>query len=71
MRVFGSVARGDSGEAGDIDLLVDLEPGRTLLRLAGLNEDLGELLGVRVDVATSELLRPGVRERALADAQPL
>lgn len=71
MRVFGSVARGDISPSSDIDLLVDLDADRTLMDLGGLLMDLQELLQVRVDVATEEMLRPKVRKQALADAVPL
>lgn len=71
VRVFGSVARGDNSAGSDIDFLVDLEPGRTLMDLGGLLMDLQAMLRVRVDVATAEMLRPSVRERALRDAVPL
>jgi uncharacterized protein len=71
VRVFGSAARGDGSSASDIDFLVDLEPGRTLMDLGGLLMALQELLPSRVDVATERMLRPKVRERALADAVPL
>jgi len=68
--MFGSVARGDAGEDSDLDLLVDLIPGRgnELLRVAGLAEELGELLGLRVDVVAATLLRDEVSSTALADA---
>ena len=71
IRVFGSVARHDTGEASDIDLLVDLEPGRTLFDLGGLSYDLERLLGRRVDVATPGLLRARIRSRILQEAVPL
>ena len=71
VRVFGSAARGDASPASDIDFLVDLDPGRTLMDLGGLLMDLQELLQARVDVATEGMLRPNVRERALLDAVPL
>ena len=71
VRVFGSVARGVDDTASDIDLLVDLEPGRTLLDHAGLILDLQNLLGCKVDVATENGLRPRVRERVLREALPL
>ena len=45
VRVFGSVARGESGPDSDIDILVDLEPGRSLLDHAQLQIDLEALLG--------------------------
>jgi len=71
VRVFGSAARGDASSASDIDFLVDLDPDRTLMDLGGLLMELQELLQARVDVATEGMLRPKVRERALADAVPL
>lgn len=71
VRVFGSVARGEEDATRDVDLLVDLAPGRTLLDLAGLREDAREILGGRVDVATPEILKPRIRERALREAVPL
>ena len=71
VRVFGSVARGDSSERSDIDFLVDLEPGRSLLDLGGLNLDLERLLGSRVDVVSSRGLRERVRDRVLREAVPL
>jgi len=71
IRIFGSVARHDTGEESDIDFLVDLEPGRTLFDLGGLAYDLEQLLGGRVDVATPGLLRAGIRDRILQEAIPL
>ena len=71
IRVFGSLIRGEQTPDSDIDLLVDLEADRTLMDLGGLLMDLQGLLHTRVDVATADMLRPKVRERALADAVPL
>ena len=68
VRVFGSVARGDSDAQSDVDFLVDLEPGRTLSDLGGLLMELQDALGVSVDIATERGLRPRVRERVLAEA---
>jgi len=69
-RLFGSVARGDATAVSDIDLLVDLLPsgGNELLRVAGIAEELSELLGRRVDVVAPSLLRGEVSASALADA---
>jgi predicted nucleotidyltransferase len=72
LRVFGSVARGDAREDSDLDLLVDLAPGgNALLRVAGLSEELSELLGRQVDVVSRELLRDEVSATALHDAVPV
>jgi uncharacterized protein len=71
IRVFGSSARGEDTEKSDIDLLVDLQEGARLLGLLGLEEELTELLGVKVEIGPADALKPGVREEALADAVPL
>lgn len=68
VRVFGSVARGEEQEGSDIDLLVTLDPGRTLLDLARLEVRLEDLLGRRVDVVTERGLREPVRSTALREA---
>jgi uncharacterized protein len=56
--VFGSVARGEARQDSDLDLLVDFEPGTSLLDHVGLFQDLEELLGVGVDVVTRNALNP-------------
>src|SRR5260370_40836142 len=71
VRVFGSVARGEADEKSDIDLLVDLEKGRSLLDLAGLLVDLEDLLGCKVDVVPEDSLRERIRERVLKEAVAL
>jgi predicted nucleotidyltransferase len=71
IRVFGSVARGEADSKSDIDLLVDLEPGRSLFDLGGLLMDLQDLLGHKVDVVTERGLRERIRERVLKEAIPL
>lgn len=71
VRIFGSVARDEANAASDLDFLVDLEPGRSLLDLGGLLMDLQELLQRPVDVVTESSLRPRIRERALREALPL
>lgn len=71
VRVFGSLARGDAGPESDLDLLVQMEEGRSLLDLVGLWQDLEELLGRRVDVVSEGGLSPYLRSRVLAEAVPL
>ncbi|MGI4790856.1 MAG: nucleotidyltransferase family protein, partial [Janthinobacterium lividum] len=68
VRVFGSVARGEDNAESDIDILVDLEPNRSLFDLGGLLTDLTILLQRDVDVVTEKGLRPSLRERVLQDA---
>ena len=68
VRVFGSVARGEADETSDIDLLVKLKPGRSLMDLGGLLYDLQNLLGTNVDVVTEKGLRSRIREQVLREA---
>jgi len=71
IRVFGSVARGEAGPSSDLDLLVEWEPGRSLLDHSGLVQDLHDLLGVDVHLGTEESLHWYVRDRILREAAPL
>ena len=71
LRVFGSTARGEAGEGSDIDLLISLDPGRTLFDVGGLAYDLADLLGCDVDVVTDNSLQGRFREYVLRDAVPL
>ena len=71
VRIFGSVARGDAGPDSDVDILVELEPGRSLLDHAALMLDLSDLLGCKVDVVTDRGIRPRIRDRVLLEAVPL
>ncbi len=68
VRVFGSVARGTASETSDLDLLVAMEPGRSLLDLVALTQDLEDVLGRPVDVVTEGGLSPYLRDRILAQA---
>jgi predicted nucleotidyltransferase len=71
VRVFGSVARGEDDRESDVDFLVELEPGRSLLDLGGLQMELESLLGRRVDVVTARGLKARIRERVLRESVPV
>ena len=71
VRLFGSLARGEADAASDIDLLVELELGRSLLDLGGMQFELEALLGRHVDVVTERGLRPRIRDRVLREAVAL
>lgn len=71
VRVFGSVARGEARPDSDVDFLVDLDAGRTLLDLGGLLMDLRRLLDRSVDVVTEPGLRERIRDQVLREAVPL
>lgn len=71
VRVFGSLARGEGREGSDLDLLVTLGEGRSLLDLVGLKQDLEDLVRRPVDVVTEQALSSYLRERVLSEAVPL
>ena len=71
LRVFGSVARGEATDRSDIDFLVEMSPGRSLLDLGSLQMALSQELGREVDVISEGGLRPPRREQILSEAQPL
>lgn len=71
VRVFGSVARGQDTDNSDIDLLVDLDDGVSVVALAGLTRELTDLLGIGVDVVPSDALKAAIRYEVLAEAIPL
>jgi uncharacterized protein len=65
--VFGSYARGQAGPQSDLDLLVELPPGSSLLDLVGLEQALTDELGVKVEATTYRALHPLLRDRVLED----
>ena len=71
VRVFGSVARGEATPESDLDFLVELEPGRSLLDHVALLQDLESLLGRKVDLVEPEALHWYIRDRILQEAIPL
>jgi hypothetical protein len=71
VRVFGSVVRGEAGEESDVDFLVRLDEGRSLIDHIALAQDLEDSFGCKVDVVTEGALHRLVRDRVLAEAVPL
>jgi uncharacterized protein len=71
VRVFGSRARGEGGEQSDLDILVDLETGRTLLDLVRMKRELEELTHRDVDVVTDKGISPYLRDEILSQAVAL
>jgi predicted nucleotidyltransferase/DNA-binding XRE family transcriptional regulator len=71
LRVFGSVARGDASPESDVDFLVDIDPGRTLLDLIGFQQEAEDILGIGVDVAAPRMMKERVRGRAIREARPV
>lgn len=71
VRVFGSVAKGLDREGSDLDLLVDLPPGTSLLSIVGLQLEIEDALGVKVDLCTERELDPSLKQRILSEARLL
>jgi predicted nucleotidyltransferase len=71
IRVFGSVLHGDDTEGSDVDLLVDVPKGTTLLDMVRLQNAIEKALGVPVDVLTAGDLPTPYRESILKEARPL
>ena len=71
VRLFGSAARGEDRAESDLDLLVDMEDGRSLVDHVALKQDLEDLLGREIDVVTERSLHPRLRDRVLREAEAL
>jgi predicted nucleotidyltransferase len=71
IRVFGSVSRGDNGPESDIDFLVHFKKGASLLDESGLDIDLTELLGCKVDIISDRAVRSEFRPFIFSEAKPL
>jgi len=68
VRLFGSVARGETTATSDLDLLIEMAPERTLLDVIAIKQDLEELLGCKVDVVTEAAISPYLRDKVLHEA---
>ena len=67
IKVFGSMATGQSTPASDVDFLVEMEHGASAFALGGLLRDLEDLLGRQVDMTTPNSLHPAIRNKILSE----
>ncbi len=71
LRVFGSVARGEANPDSDVDILVEMEPGRSLLDHVALIQDLEDILDCKVDMVNEKALHWTIRDRVHQEVVPL
>ena len=73
LEFFGSYVRGEQDDKSDLDLLVEFDPERdlSLFGFVGLQQELSDLLGVRVDLVEKRSIKPRLRDRVLHEAVPL
>jgi len=71
IRIFGSILKGETKLDSDVDFLVELEPGRSLLDIVSIKQDLEDLLGCKVDVVTEAAVSPYIRDEVLNQAVSL
>lgn len=71
VRIFGSRAKGNAKQESDLDLLIDLDPDRSLFDLIAIKQDLEDLLGCGVDVVTEAGLSSYIRDQVLQEAVEL
>lgn len=71
VKVFGSVLHGDDAEGSDLDLLVEPTAQTTMFDIGGIQFEVSELLGIKVDVLTPRALPESFRARVMAEAQTL
>lgn len=68
VRVFGSVVRGTVAPTSDVDFLIRLTPGRSVLDIVAIKQDIEELLGCKVDVVTEASISPYMRDEIFKEA---
>lgn len=71
IRVFGSTVRGDATDQSDIDLLIDMEQGRSLTDLCGFRLGAKALLGREIDMVDAAFVHPALKDRIMIEAMPL
>ncbi|NLX48336.1 MAG: nucleotidyltransferase family protein [Methanospirillum sp.] len=72
LEFFGSYVRGEQDDRSDLDLLVEFDPerGPSLFDFVGLQQELSDRLGVRVDLVEKRSIKPRLRDRILHEAVP-
>lgn len=65
--LFGSYATGKNTYGSDVDIVVEVDQSYSLIDLVGIKIDLEEILKTKVDLATYNKLRPGIKERILGE----
>ncbi len=68
IRIFGSMARGEEGTESDLDIIVEMEKGSSLLDIIAIKQDIEDLLGRKVDVVTEASISPYIRDTVLKEA---
>ena len=68
LRVFGSMARGEESPESDLDIIVEMKKGSSLLDIISIKQDIEELLGRKVDVVTEASISPYIRNNVLREA---
>jgi hypothetical protein len=71
MGVFGSYVRGEQRDGSDLDVLIELGEGMGLIEYAGLQQELSDALGLKVDLVEREALRPRIARHVLAEVVPV
>jgi len=67
MGVFGSYARGRQRADSDLDILVELDDGIGLMEFVGLKQELGDAIGLEVDLVSHNALKPRIGQRLLSE----
>ena len=71
VRIFGSLARGEGLTDSDVDILIELDPGRSLLDILAIKQDLEDLLHRNVDVLTESAVSPYIKDDIMSEAVAL
>jgi predicted nucleotidyltransferase len=71
LAVFGSYVRSEEGPKSDLDVLVTFKRPVGFIRLVSLENELSDLLGIKIDLVPRNALRPHVAANALREAIPV